>query len=93
VFDPADFNEDGHVDGADLLRWKQSFGSQSNSLGDADGDLDADGTDFLLWQRQLTGPGVITTNAPVPEPSGWALALVAAAAGIAQHKSLRRLKR
>jgi len=61
---PADFNTDGLVDGADLSWWESAFGS--NSSADADGDGDTDGTDFLLWQRQQTGAVSIQA---VPEPS------------------------
>jgi hypothetical protein len=76
VFDAADFNEDGHVDGADLLRWQQNVGP-SNALADADGDHDSDGADFLLWQRQVTGATTTAAGEPVPEPASWLLLLTA----------------
>ncbi len=50
---PADFDNDGDVDGNDLAQWESSFGPNANA--DADGDLDSDGADFLAWQRQFTG--------------------------------------
>lgn len=46
-----DFNRDQVVDELDLTRWQQSYGLHSG--GDADGDGDTDGRDFLLWQRQF----------------------------------------
>ena len=71
----ADADRDGDVDGEDLNSWLASFG---NGLG---GDFDqngrTDGGDFLLWQRQLTGPMGFAT---VPEPS--ALLLVVGSAGL-----------
>jgi len=36
-------------------------------LGDADGDLDVDGTDFLTWQRQLGRAATVAATAAVPE--------------------------
>lgn len=72
-FDPADFDEDGDVDAADLATWEAAFGS--TAAGDTNGDGDSDGADFLAWQRQFTGPGT-STVAAVPEPSGVLLALV-----------------
>lgn len=48
----ADFDMDGDVDGADPL--KEGFGrAHRREQGDADGDLDVDGADFLAWQQQL----------------------------------------
>ena len=52
---PADFDDDGDVDGDDLAQWRGDFGV--NALSDADNDGDSDGADFLAWQRQLgSGP-------------------------------------
>jgi hypothetical protein len=58
----ADFNDDGHVDAADLEQWQTAFGS--TDAADANGDQLIDGADFLLWQREQS-PGAAT---PVPEP-------------------------
>jgi probable HAF family extracellular repeat protein len=53
---PADFDENGVVDGGDLMRWRTGFGTTTatHMQGNADGDQDVDGADFLIWQRQLT---------------------------------------
>jgi hypothetical protein len=60
----ADFNNDGHVDGADLMIWKGAFGATAD--GDANGDTRSDGADFLVWQQQEgAAPGVRA----VPEPA------------------------
>jgi T5SS/PEP-CTERM-associated repeat protein len=64
----GDFNADGVVDGADLLRWKSNFGTGLG--GDADRDGDSDGNDFLVWQRNSgsgLSPGHAASTA-VPEP-------------------------
>ncbi len=50
---PADFDNDGDVDGNDLAQWEDNFGADANA--DADSDGDTDGADFLAWQRQFTG--------------------------------------
>ena len=42
----ADFDDDGDVDPTDLAIWDGAF--DLNQLGDADGDNDTDGNDFLL---------------------------------------------
>jgi hypothetical protein len=71
----ADFDEDGDVDGDDLLRWRVGFGdAMVHGNGDADADGDVDGSDFLTWQQQL-GSGVATTGGTlaVPEPAAWGM--------------------
>ena len=52
AFKSADFNLDGAVNDLDLALWQSSFGSADG--GDADGDHDTDGSDFLRWQQQLS---------------------------------------
>ena len=70
----ADFNNDGAVDGDDLLRWQQSWGQ--SAAADADRDGDSDGSDFLLWQQQLqSGSGPLSV-AFVAEPSTGAGSLI-----------------
>ena len=72
----ADFDNSGVVDGTDLSIWKGAF--ELDAAGDADGDLDSDGNDFLIWQNQL-GPTIVAPA--VPEPG--AISLLAPAAMIA----------
>jgi len=72
----ADFDEDGSVDGDDLARWRANFSTGATHMqGNADGDLDVDGRDFLIWQRQLGGapPAAPAAAASVPEPGALAL--------------------
>jgi hypothetical protein len=38
-----------------------------------------DGSDFLLWQRQLGSGAATIASASVPEPTSWALCAVAGA--------------
>lgn len=55
----TDFNRDGVVSGADLAVWSANYGAlnATGPMGDADGDQDVDGHDFLAWQRTLgSGP-------------------------------------
>jgi len=76
----ADFNENGQVGAQDLSRWQDNFGTltgTTHSQGDADGDADIDGADFLTWQRQLgSSIPAISAATGVPEPATcWMLAL------------------
>lgn len=69
----GDFNGDSVVNGLDLAEWRADFGATGGS--DADGDLDSDGADFLVWQRQLGQPSPgLASVAVVPEPATAALA-------------------
>jgi parallel beta-helix repeat protein len=73
----ADFDDSGAVDGADLAILLNGFGAGNSTMqGDADGDHDVDGVDFLTWQRQL-GASPRLAEA-IPEPSAQRL-LVAGA--------------
>lgn len=82
TYNPADFNEDTFVNGADLAMWKAAFGINAN--GDANNDNRTDGSDFLIWQRQFGSPPSDVaagsgTLAAVPEPHACLLALTASA--------------
>ena len=87
----ADFEEDGDVDGADLTRWRNNYGTgTTHVLGDADADGDADGADFLVWQRQVGSAPAVVAGAVVPEPAGWALLMLAAAMVLSVNGRCRR---
>lgn len=78
TFAPSDFNFSRSVDAMDLEVWNAGYGmsSASRSQGDADGNGDVDGRDFLLWQQQHMGPPPLAT--PVPEPATFALMIACA---------------
>jgi hypothetical protein len=80
IYNPADFNEDTFVNAADLTMWKGAFGLNAN--GDADGDNDSDGRDFLLWQRNFGATSSLPAGsrafAAVPEPSAALAAIIGA---------------
>lgn len=70
----GDFDFNRIVDAADLAKWRQSF--VTSPVGDADYDNDADGHDFLLWQRHL-GETRGAVETAVPEPSAHVMLLCA----------------
>ena len=80
----SDFDGNGKVNGEDLSNWKTGVGPApvTGSQGDSDGDLDADGADFLVWQRQV---GFQASPSPelavVPEPDAFFL-VVAGSLGV-----------
>ena len=81
----ADFEEDGDVDSNDLARWEAGYafpGAVPHVLGDADGDQDADGLDFLVWQTQYgsNNPLAISALNTAPEPTTAALLALACVA-------------
>lgn len=92
----ADFNHNGRVDRADLAMWREAYptGHLGNTIGDANGDVYTDGTDFLIWQRQLgrfaslAGPhGHAPAPRLVPEPH---VATTSVIALLALTKRIRR---
>jgi hypothetical protein len=79
---PGDFDSDGDVDGADFVAWQTNFPTADGAtlnMGDADGDFDVDGADFVVWQTHFPTSS-LPGGAPVPEPSGIAIAMIAAVA-------------
>jgi sugar lactone lactonase YvrE len=85
---PADFNNDGVVNGGDLAMWRNGYGDagQQALVANADGDGDVDGADFLVWQRQVGGSSAVQS---VPEPStGW-LAMTLAIAAIRAGRGVK----
>lgn len=88
TFSPADFNQDGDVDGGDLATWQGGYGV--NAAGDADGDGDTDGRDFLIWQREYTGPLPLVATVTIPEPS--AIVLLLGSLGLTMIRGITRLR-
>lgn len=71
-FLPADFNQNGVVDAADLTTWKGAFGVGSGA--DANSDGVTDGSDFLIWQRTFgnsTGISGTFDAIVVEDPGNW----------------------
>ncbi len=66
----ADFDEDGDVDGDDLLIWQGNYTMSGAIHGDGDANDDGlvNGRDLMIWQRQYTGPSPLAGVNAVPEP-------------------------
>ena len=74
----ADFDHNNLVNSTDLALWQTGYGIPSGATyqnGDADGDGDVDGRDFLIWQREYGSGALVPLGAvvAVPEPMTAAL--------------------
>jgi hypothetical protein len=91
----ADFNEDGNVDGDDLVSVLMNFGANNavHAKGDADADGNVDRIDLAIWRSTLGSAASLypVSGAPVPEPSGWMIVLLSAGA-LAWRTPLRRAR-
>ncbi|MBL9166066.1 MAG: lamin tail domain-containing protein [Planctomycetaceae bacterium] len=87
----ADFNNDGIVNGADFLIWQRGFGTgTTNATGDADGNGLVNGLDLAEWKLKFGGAPAVAAVGVVPEPTGLALAGLAALCGTAVISRGRR---
>ena len=97
----GDFDNDGDVDGDDLVVFQGAYGAGTGA--DADGDGDTDGRDFLIWQRNFgndaTQAEVVSFSAAdlallgittVPEPASVSMLCLAMLA--AASRGVRRAK-
>jgi hypothetical protein len=99
----ADFNLDGVVDEQDAYMLASNIGTFAHATleqGDADGDGDVDGSDFLTWQREIGAATPMSAFASasstgsslnfhaVPEPTTIALLFICAIAifGAQRHR-------
>ena len=78
----GDFDDDGDVDGRDLLTWQRTLGSAAvppGSGADGDGNGTVNGADLTVWKGDFgDGAAAIAAGgsvAAVPEPAAWLLAM------------------
>jgi hypothetical protein len=73
---PADFDNDGHVNGNDFLAWQRGLGTpqlQGEAVkGDADGDRDVDANDLALWRTNYGAPFIAAAAIAADEPEQFA---------------------
>lgn len=91
----ADFNDDGEVDGADLLVWQVGLGAKSGATladGDANGDGAVNDLDLAVWQSQFPPAEAQVAAGAVPEAGSLTLAfmgLLSVAIGVGRRRSSR----
>ncbi len=78
----ADFNHDDIIDGADFLLWQANYGG-AGPEGDADFNHAVDDFDLAIWQSEFGQNPTLEGITAVPEPSGFALAVLAVVALVA----------
>jgi hypothetical protein len=84
---PGDFDGDDDVDADDLADWQTSYGI--DGAADADDDNDSDGRDFLIWQRNYTGPQPIAAHS-VPEPTSLMVVIFGIITGLTSRVGFSR---
>ena len=86
----ADFNNDGTVDGADLLIWQQGLGNSgaaaTGTTGNANADTVVDGADLAVWASKFGGPPATAAAGAVPEPTTAILLASLAAVGLVRRR-------
>ena len=86
---PGDYNENGELDAADYVVWRDALTTGAALPNDpTPGTVDE--TDFEYWRShfgQSIGSGAGSQTLPVPEPAGWLLALVGLAFAASLHRA------
>jgi hypothetical protein len=92
---PADFDGNSAVEAEDLSLWRGDFGlPEIVNRADADFDGDADGADFLIWQRQYgQGHAATLIARVVAEPAGRHLMVPAGVTLFMARAGKRRARR
>ena len=78
----GDFNQDGIVDSADYVAWRNAVGQTgSNLAADANGDNVVDATDLGIWRAHfgmsvVAGGAALGDAAAVPEPASLMLVVI-----------------
>jgi len=88
----ADFDGNGHIDGADLLVQQRHWGATEDVLfsdGDADGDGDVDKLDLTAWHQHFGRLIGGQSPAVVPEPASLTLIVLAVVAFLKQRREVR----
>jgi hypothetical protein len=68
----GDYDDDGDVDGRDLLVWQRGFGSTTELAADGNHNGTVNGDDLIIWQDQYGANAPPTAVTAVPEPtSAW----------------------
>jgi hypothetical protein len=85
----GDFNQNGTVDAADYVVWRDMLGQMGDRLAaDGNGNQQIDVGDYYVWRAsfgQSAGGALLATRA-LPEPATWFMLVGAAAAGVASMR-------
>jgi phospholipase/lecithinase/hemolysin len=70
---PGDYNQNGEVDAADYVVWRDTVGQMGAGLAaDGNGDRQIDAADFNVWRANFGATAILATAStltPVPEPA------------------------
>ncbi len=92
----GDYNQNGRVDAADYVVWRNTMGQTGVGLAaDGNGDNQITSDDFTVWRSKFgelasgAGSGTLVSAVSVPEPGCLSLLLMAAVFGLQVHRRQR----
>ena len=99
----GDYNQNGIVDAADYVVWRDTYSGPNvppvSLAADGDGDGDVDANDHAVWQAhfgQMTpppGPDAGSASDAIPEPASLVLIILAAADAVLARHTARPIGR
>jgi hypothetical protein len=87
----GDYNNDGIVNAADYVFWRDTLNKTVANFAQADGSGNGliDAPDYTFWRQRFgnLSPGAGAGNAMIPEPATWVLTLLATSLVLAATRS------
>jgi hypothetical protein len=72
----GDYNNNGTVDAADYIVWRNTVGQMgANLAADGNSNLQIEDGDYNVWRANFGRSSIGPVGSFVPEPSGWVIAL------------------
>jgi hypothetical protein len=88
----GDYDADGDVDGADLLLWQRTLGSNSDLAADGNDNGTVDAADLQIWRNTFGQSAASAVAQAIPEPASCALLILWAVLAASRELTQRSIR-